>query len=54
MLVARTRERLEHEIEDYVVIDRDGMAIGCAALHGYADARVEQNFTYAVELSESM
>lgn len=38
MLVARTRERLEHEIDDYVVIDRDGMVIGCAALHRHPDA----------------
>lgn len=38
MLVARSRERLEQEIEDYVVIERDGMVIGCAALHPYAEA----------------
>jgi amino-acid N-acetyltransferase len=48
MLVARTRERLEHEIEDYVVIDRDGMAIGCAALHGYAEAKMGELACLAV------
>ncbi|GHC23796.1 amino-acid N-acetyltransferase [Aidingimonas halophila] len=37
MLVARSRERLEHEIDDYLVIERDGMIIGCAALHTYPD-----------------
>jgi len=35
MLVARSRERLEHEIDDYLVIERDGMIIGCAALHTF-------------------
>lgn len=37
MLVARSRERLEQEIDDYVVIERDGMVIGCAALHPYRE-----------------
>lgn len=36
VLVPRTRERLEMEIDDYTVIERDGMIIGCAALHAYA------------------
>lgn len=35
VLVPRSRERLESEIEDYWVIERDGAVIGCAALHGY-------------------
>ncbi len=38
MLVPRSRERLEHEIDDYLVIERDGMVIGCAALHCFGDA----------------
>ncbi|WP_072820169.1 amino-acid N-acetyltransferase [Modicisalibacter ilicicola] len=38
MLVERPRERLEQEIDDYLVIDRDGMIIGCAALHLFPDA----------------
>lgn len=37
VLVRRTRERLETEIEDYVVLDRDGLIVGCAALHSYAE-----------------
>lgn len=35
VLVPRSRERLEQQIGDYIVIDRDGMTIGCAALHSY-------------------
>jgi len=38
VLVERTRERLEMEIDDYTVIERDGMVIGCAALHPYSEA----------------
>lgn len=32
VLVSRSRERLENEIEQYTVIERDGMIIACAAL----------------------
>lgn len=35
VLVKRTREHLETEVADYTVIERDGMVIGCAALHPY-------------------
>jgi amino-acid N-acetyltransferase len=38
MLVARSRERLEVEIDDYLVIERDGMIIACAALHSQPDS----------------
>ena len=38
MLVPRSRERLEHAIDDYIVIERDGMIIGCAALHRFSTA----------------
>ncbi|GAA0574209.1 amino-acid N-acetyltransferase [Halomonas salifodinae] len=48
MLVARSRERLEHEIDDYLVIDRDGMVIGCAALHCFADAEMGELACVAV------
>jgi amino-acid N-acetyltransferase len=40
VLVARSRERLEGEITDYIVIERDGTVIGCAALHDFPDARM--------------
>ncbi|MBD3894637.1 amino-acid N-acetyltransferase [Halomonas sp. ML-15] len=48
MLVARSRERLEHEIDDYLVIDRDGMIIGCAALHAFAEAQMGELACVAV------
>jgi amino-acid N-acetyltransferase len=38
LLVKRSREHLEMEIGDYIVIERDGMILGCAALHGFPDA----------------
>lgn len=33
ILVKRSREKLEVEIGDYVVIERDGLIIGCTAFH---------------------
>ncbi len=38
ILVKRSREHLEMEISDYSVIERDGMILGCAALHPYPEA----------------
>ena len=35
MLVPRSRERLESEIDRYHLIERDGLVIACAALHPY-------------------
>jgi len=35
VLVQRTREHLETEVHDFSVIERDGMIVGCAALHPY-------------------
>jgi amino-acid N-acetyltransferase len=37
ILVKRSREKLEMEIDDYIVIERDGMILGCTALHVMAD-----------------
>jgi amino-acid N-acetyltransferase len=37
VLVRRSREQIELEIEQFVVIDRDGDVIGCAALYPYPD-----------------
>ena len=48
MLVPRSRERLEHQVEDYVVIERDGMIIGCAALHRFDDAAMGELACVAV------
>ncbi|MBT5229227.1 MAG: amino-acid N-acetyltransferase [Methylococcales bacterium] len=33
ILIRRSREHIEREIDDFVVIERDNMVIGCAALH---------------------
>lgn len=35
VLVKRTREKIEDDIEDYIVIVRDSSVIACAALHHY-------------------
>lgn len=48
MLVPRSRERLEHEFDDYLVIERDGMIIGCAALHTFPDAEMGELACVAV------
>ncbi len=48
MLVPRSRERLEYEIDDYVVIERDGMVIGCAALHTFPEASMGELACVAV------
>ena len=33
ILAKRSREKIEMELADYIVIDRDGLIIGCLALH---------------------
>lgn len=33
ILAKRSREKIEMEIDDYVVLERDGLIIGCTALH---------------------
>lgn len=40
VLVRRSRERLENEIDHFYVIDRDGWIIGCAALYPYPAERM--------------
>lgn len=40
VLVRRSRERLEMEIDHFVVVERDGTIIACAALHPYPDEGV--------------
>lgn len=37
VLVRRSREQIELCIEDFVINERDGMVIGCAALHRFAN-----------------
>ncbi len=38
-LVKRSREKLEMEINDYIVIERDGLIIGCTAYHLMQDKK---------------
>jgi amino-acid N-acetyltransferase len=38
-LVKRGRERLEREIGNFQVIEHDGVAVGCAALYPFPDAK---------------
>jgi len=37
VLVKRSREHLEMDIQDFNVIERDGMIVGCAALHSHPE-----------------
>lgn len=38
ILVKRSREKLEMEIADYIIIERDGLIIGCTALHSISQS----------------
>ena len=40
VLLTRSRERLENEIESFRVIERDGMIIACAALYLFAEEKM--------------
>lgn len=40
ILVRRSRERLEMEIDQFTVVERDGKVIACAALHPYPNDHV--------------
>jgi amino-acid N-acetyltransferase len=40
ILVKRSREYLENEIEQFTLIERDGMTIACAALYPYLDDKM--------------
>ncbi|HFD13410.1 MAG TPA: amino-acid N-acetyltransferase [Crenotrichaceae bacterium] len=37
ILTSRSRESLETGIEDFIVLDRDGLVVGCVAAHQYLD-----------------
>jgi amino-acid N-acetyltransferase len=49
ILVRRSRETLEHEIDRFVIVERDGMVIGCAALELFPDAKVGELYCLAVD-----
>ncbi len=40
VLIKRSREKIETEIGDYIVLVRDGMVIACAALHHYPNEQL--------------
>ena len=40
ILVRRSREQLELEINNFIVDERDGMIVGCAALYPYPDEHI--------------
>lgn len=42
ILVRRSRERLEMEIDHFTVVERDGMIIACAALYPYAEEDIAE------------
>lgn len=48
ILTRRTRERLEMDIGDYAVLERDGMVVGCAAFHEYAEEKAGELACLAV------
>lgn len=48
VLVKRSREKIEVEINDYIVLVRDGTVIACAALHDYPEDNVMELACMAV------
>ena len=49
MLVRRSRERLESEIERFVVAEYDGHIVGCAALYAFPDEKIGELAALAVQ-----
>jgi amino-acid N-acetyltransferase len=49
VLVRRSRERLESEIERFVVAEYDGHIVGCAALYAFPDEKIGELAALAVE-----
>ncbi len=48
VLVKRSREKIETDINDYVVLARDGSVIACAAIHDYKEDNVMELACMAV------
>lgn len=48
VLVRRSRERLENEIDLFTVVELDGMMVGCAALYPFPDAKTGELACVAV------
>lgn len=47
-LVRRSRERLEMELERFIIVERDGMIIGCAALEPFVDEKMAELYCVAI------
>lgn len=47
-LVRRSAEKLEQEIDHFIVVERDGMIIGCAALEAFQPENVGELYCLAV------
>lgn len=50
LLVKRSREKLEMDVDDYIVIERDGLIIGCTALHLITDQQSAEIACLAVHI----
>ncbi|ENY70565.1 amino-acid N-acetyltransferase [Aeromonas diversa] len=48
ILVRRSREQLEMEIDHFTVIERDGLIIGCAALYSFPDEAMAEMACVAI------
>ena len=48
VLVKRSREQLEMEIDKFTIIERDNMTIGCAALYPYLDEKMGEMACVAI------
>jgi amino-acid N-acetyltransferase len=48
VLVPRSRERLEREIDHFVVLERDGLVVACAALYAFGDGTIGEISCFAV------
>ncbi len=48
VLVRRSRERLEMEIDHFTVVERDGMIVACAALYPFIDEKISELACLAV------
>jgi amino-acid N-acetyltransferase len=42
VLVRRSREMLENDIERFTVIERDGMVVACSALYPYPEEAIAE------------
>lgn len=48
VLVPRSRERLEREIDQFYVLERDGLVVACASLYPFGDGSVGEIACFAV------